>query len=386
MGSHVTNAPDGVDYWNATAGADLARMMRLAGTPEKTQAGFNHFFATQLAPALGGKPDGSGTQKGSVVGWDGSPFEYSFEFKESTKTADVRFVADVTKHRPLDAERPLSTAHGRAIIDYLAKHTPNFDSTWDRAVERNFNCEDLPTSVQQGLIDKLGFITPMILGFDIKPKMLDQFPDHPGGVAPVMLKSYYSPHYTVAHNSIQGGNWTAILDSVHNLPDIQTSPNILTALQCLVDYVADKPHYRAATRFMATDFIAPGKARLKIYMRYEGDNFDEIWDYYTLGGRIPGLESDKPMLKSLIELATGRYTTPPTGGDPARQARILTKPVAFYFSLTPDKPYPTSKVYYPPARKAPNDLVVARGITEWLDKWEYNDGKIKLEDWVQASL
>lgn len=378
---------DGPSYWYTTAGEDLKRMLQLAGTPEVAQASFMSFFRHVLCPALGEKGRGDPAQEGSMVGWDGSPFEYSFEFKGSTKSPGVRFVADVTRHRPVDDEKPLGNMNVRQIVDYLAKRTPGFDTTWDRAFEQCFTCEHLPAAEQHALIAQLGFHTPMILGFDVKPKiMLDQHGPEQGEIVPVMLKSYYAPHYAVAARNLPG-NWEAITSSIRQLPSLnETSPNLLKGPETLEAYLSDKQHYRKAARFMSTDFITPGKARLKIYMRYDGDDFDEIWDYYTLGGRIPDLDDDKPMLRDLIEMACGRYKLQ-LPRNTVRQTKVTSKPVAFYFSLTPDKPYPTSKVYYPPARKAPSDLVVARGVDEWLGKYGWNTGGgMAIEERVQSVL
>lgn len=78
---------DGALYWWQTSGQDLSRMLQEAGYPDEARRQFLEFFRDTLCPALGAKPYDRSLR--TAVGWDGSPFEYSFEFKQSTKNAGV---------------------------------------------------------------------------------------------------------------------------------------------------------------------------------------------------------------------------------------------------------------------------------------------------------
>ncbi|KAM7198958.1 Aromatic prenyltransferase [Rhypophila sp. PSN 637] len=402
---------DGPAYWYATSGHDLERMMQLAGIPETAQHPFLDFYRNVLCPALGDKPEHPGSscpsQRSSVLGWDGNPFEYSFEFKGSTNKAGVRFAADFTEHRPNNSLNPLSMSQSRRIIDYLRTDIPGFDSTWNEAFDKFFSVEDISPEQQESLIGEVGFQTPMMLGFDIKPSMLDSSsPSSSPHIVPLMLKSYYTPHYmSLARN--MSNNFDAIKASIQQLPNLeQTNPNILKALDMLDSYLATKPEsYKQSAQYMATDFVSPTKARLKIYFRFYNPSpgkdyeFDDIWEYYTLGGRIPGLDGDRDMLRDLIGLVGG-HTSPSSvtqdrsetstdkdtkwKPDKVRVPKTRRKPIALYFSLTPDNPYPTPKLYYNPAQssKLPDDLSIARGIDAWMEMYGWADGGLSVEERV----
>ncbi|KAK4209951.1 tryptophan dimethylallyltransferase-domain-containing protein [Rhypophila decipiens] len=413
MGSLDASNPVATDldspaYWYATSGHDLERMMQLAGIPETAQNPFLEFYRTVLCPALGARPGHTSlscpSQRSSVLGWEGNPFEYSFEFKGSTKKAGVRFAADFTEHRPNNSLHPLSMSQSRHIIDYLRTRVPGFDSTWNDAFDQFFSVEDISPEQQESLIPEVGFQTPIMLGFDIKPGMLD--PSSPSSwpdIVPLMLKSYYTPHYiSLARN--MSNNFDAIKASIQRLPNLeQTSPNILKALDMLDSYLSTKPQsYKQSAQYMATDFVSPAKARLKIYFRFYNPSpgkdyeFDDIWEYYTLGERIPGLDGDRDMLRDLIDLVGG-HTSPssltqnPSASrdkdikwktDKVRVSKTRRKPIALYFSLTPDTPYPTPKLYYNPAQssKLPDDLSIARGIDGWMEKYGWADGGLSVEE------
>ena len=175
------------------------------------------------------------------------------------------------------------------------------------------------------------------------------------------------------------------------MPEIGSYPNILLALKRIEDYVEDNPQYEKCGRGISTDFVKAGTARIKIYMRYWGDSFDEMWDYYTLGGRIPDLQDDKEKLRDLIDLARGSdypadKIKEESPAEKRRRALFGEKPSSMYFSLSPDKPYPIPKLYFYPAFQAPNDQAIAQGIDAWLSKYGWHDGDRSLEERIESVL
>ena len=132
-GNGVVNAQipvndNGSDYWWRTSGTDLSRMLQEADCPEEAQRQFLDFYRETLCPLLGGRPEKDSLP--AAVGWDGNPFEYSFEFKGSTKNPGVRFVLDLSELRPADKEYPLSIANSEKVLQTLNKRSPMFDDTW----------------------------------------------------------------------------------------------------------------------------------------------------------------------------------------------------------------------------------------------------------------
>lgn len=188
---------------------------------------------------------------------------------------------------------------------------------------------------------------------------------------PVMAKSYFPPCFVAADRGFN--RFRALSLGIRQISNIGHYPNILLALKTIEDYVQDNPQYETSGRGLATDFVKPGKARLKMYMRYWGNSFDEIWDYYTLGGRIPNLDDDKEKLRDLIYLTKGSEYPPDMTRNETPEAQhrrnlFAEKPTSFYFSLSPDRPHPVPKFSFYPASQAPNDQAIAQGIDAWLTK------------------
>jgi DMATS type aromatic prenyltransferase len=128
MGTIPVTRMDGSLYWWRTSGRDLWRMLDEANYPQQTKHQFLDFYRDTICPLLGSAPGPSSLP--TAVGWDGSPFEYSFEFKGTTRNPGVRFVLDLSQLRPADEEHPLRSANVDAVIKVLAMTSPRFDDTW----------------------------------------------------------------------------------------------------------------------------------------------------------------------------------------------------------------------------------------------------------------
>ncbi|KAH7313942.1 aromatic prenyltransferase [Stachybotrys elegans] len=358
-------------------------MLDEANYPQQTKHQFLDFYRDTICPLLGSAP-GPGSLP-TAVGWDGSPFEYSFEFKGTTRNPGVRFVLDLSQLRPADDEHPLESPNVNAVIKTLSMTSPMFDDSWHRALSRWCVYSNDTPSKQKALVAEAGFRTPTILGFDINPKITKLAPE----LLPVMAKSYFPPDFVGIDKGFN--RFQAISLGIRQIPDIGYHPNILLALNMIENYVEARPEYESCARGLSTDFVKPGKARLKIYIRYWGDTFDDIWDFYTLGGQIPTMEGEEQKIRDLICLACGseypaekREQT--SESDTKRRVRFAQKPSSLYFSLSPDKPYPIPKLYFYPASKAHNDEAIAQGLDAWFKKYEWYDGGKTVEEMVSNVL
>jgi DMATS type aromatic prenyltransferase len=369
-------------YWWNTSGRDLANMLREANYPEEVQRNFLSYYRDSICTQLGPRPDSNSAKSG--VGWDGSPLEYSWELKGSTKKSAVRFVVDLSPLHPADNENPLSMESTQKVVDAMAAKTPGFDDTWVHSLKRWFVYSHLSPEEQKALVKESGQQTSVILGFDIYPTI-----SAPGGL-PVMAKIYYPPCYAAAAKGIT--RWQAVAQGIQQLPEINSFPNILKSLAVIDDYLADKPiEWQSGVRYLATDLVKPGKARMKMYMRCWGDSFDEIWDYYTLGGRIPELNEDKEKFRDLVDLLSGSGYETTAGNQEATmtQTRFTSatkKLTAIYFSLSAENPTPAPKLCLYPSNFAPSDEVIAKGLDAWLNKYEWHEGGKSMEERVKNVL
>ncbi|KAL9080012.1 MAG: hypothetical protein Q9157_001157 [Trypethelium eluteriae] len=375
----MASTSQGLPYWWSTSGRDLANMLHEANYPEEVQRHFLSYYRDIICPRLGGQPGEDSVKSG--VGWDGNPLEYSFELKGTTKTQAVRFVVDLTQLRPADRSSPLSMDTTQKVVDMMADKAPGFDENWSKSLQRWFVYDHLSEDEQKALIAKAGQQTSVILGFDIFKRVAG-----PDGL-PVMAKVYYPPCYTAAAKGIT--RWQAVRQGIQQLPGVSSYPNILKSTEIINDYLSDKPReWQMGTRYLATDLVGPEKARMKVYMRCFGRTFDDIWDYYTLGGRITGVEEDKEKFRDMMNFVSGtnNYDAEISKQDPLDETRYRSatgKLTAIYFSISADNPIPAPKLCIYPANFAPNDEVIAKGLDKWLTKYGWHHEGASMEEQVK---
>ncbi|KAJ6783323.1 hypothetical protein PWT90_02558 [Aphanocladium album] len=362
-------------YWWQTSGRDLARMLEEAEYPEQVRKQFLDFYRTVLCPQLGTKPRHD--SKVACMSWDGTPFEYSFELRGSTKKQKVRFSIDLTQLRPTDPAFPLNINSTQTVVDILAKRTPGFDDAWYKSIKSSFVHSDLSSADQHALVAKTGYYTQVGLGFDIasKPSADDSLP--------VLGKVYFPPCFAAAQQGIT--RWDAVQNAIRALPAVDQVPNIIKSMELIDDFVTtNSDEYRHGPRFLATDFVSPDKSRLKVYFRQPFQDFESIWNFYTLGGRIPGLDEDKEMVRDLFAMA-GNTTGQVQTGDESKPhyTTVAQKMTAIYFSLSPNNPLPAPKILFYPKNIAENDEIITRGVDQWLHKYNWYDGGKSMEQRTQ---
>ncbi len=89
-----------------------------------------------------------------------------------------------------------------------------------------------------------------------------------------------------------------------------------------------------------------------------GEAFDEIWDFYTLGGRITGLTGDKDKFRELVGLTS---ETGAMKGNARPSTHVRRKATTMYFFLPGDNPCPAPKINIYPANFAVNGESIIRG-------------------------
>lgn len=347
--------------------------MKVAAYPAETQNVFLSYYHDVVCPLLGSAPDASDPGQAKSWTWDGSTHEYSFEIKEGEiDRPEVRFVLDTSCLQPRDAANPLNLVFTDVLINTFARRAPGFDSTWYRALRRYFDYSYLPQHEQKRLADHAGHVSPILVGFDLARNIPPASSE--SSMLPVVGKVYFLPCFAAAAEKTD--RFTVICRAIHALPGIDTHPNILSALASIEAYLASKPKdWANGARYLASDFVIPEKSRLKIYLRCPSTHFDDVWDYFTLGGRISGLEEDKEKYRDFINLLGGSCSS--SFGPNVNRNVITTanrhKLTTLYFSLDDRYPIPAPKIAFCARNFADNDAVVAKGLDAWLTKYGWKD-------------
>lgn len=92
-----------------------------------------------------------------------------------------------------------------------------------------------------------------------------------------------------------------------------------------------------------------------VYFRFGGNSFAGIWDYYTLGGRIPVLDEDKEKFRELVDLRGCKCRMK---HDARPVTNVARKATAIYFSLSASNSYSAPKFNFYPAAWARTDETI----------------------------
>ncbi|KAH7308598.1 aromatic prenyltransferase [Stachybotrys elegans] len=375
---------NGSRYWWESTGRDLANMLRAANYPQQTQHQFLSYYKNFLCPLLGGAISNDNESHMRSWTWDGSTHEYSFELKGSMKTPEVRFVGDFSQLRPVNWTDPLSSAKTDQVLATLATRIPGFDDTWYKSLKDFLGCSHLPSSTQKELVVETGHASPILVGFDI-------FREAPqdSNMLPALGKVYFLPCFAAAAKNTT--RFQIIRAAICQLPTISSKPNILSSLALIEEYLASKSEdWENGARFLSTDLLSSDQTRLKLYFRCPDSHFETIWDYFTLGGRIPGLQDAKSQYRDFIEFLTDEAV-----GNQVRSSRALAggietgsrrKMTTIYFSLDNKNPYPAPKVAFCARNFAANDAQVARGLDRWLGKYGWDDCNKSIEEYIRHAM
>lgn len=370
-------------YWWETTGCDIANMMAVAGYSQATQRAFLSYYRDAVCPLLGDIPDLSDPTQAKSWTWDGSTHEYSFELHKG-KPNLVRFVLDASPLRPVDVANPLNPAPTDALIETFASRAPGFDSTWYNALKQQFDYSHLPANEQRRLAVEAGHLSPILIGFDITRELPPQAATPEA--LPVVPKAYFLPCFRATAEKTT--RFAAICTAIRALPGINKRPNILSALATVEAYLATMPaDWANGARFLGTDLVSPDKTRLKIYLRCPGTRFDDIWDYFTLGGRIPGLDVDKEKYRDFISLLGGESSAK-SGKNNSNSIETAnrSKRTTIYFSLDSKSPVPSPKVAFCARNFAANDTVIARGLDTWLARYGWTTAAVATDENAATSI
>ncbi|KAJ7346400.1 aromatic prenyltransferase [Mycena albidolilacea] len=376
-------------YWWHTIGGDIAALLHEARYSARTQSAFLTFFKYVICPHLGPAPSTTSARSSLTMG--GHPFEYCLEFEGgTTRNPIVKVVVDASPLRSTSLHGPLSMATTDAVVATLVPRVPGFDASWYLSFRRFFDLAHLPLAEQRVLIDSAGHQSPVELGFDI------QHEHHPSPDSlPVLAKVYFLPCFIAAARGIT--RWRAAKLAFSSLPGFESGnmPRLQAALALVDVFLTEKGvEWEDEVRCIATDFVKPEKARLKIYFRCPaGASVQEVRDACTLGGRIAGMDGeDRAHLEGLIASIAGKADARDAGevGMQTPQEAWHAKRTMVYMSLSDEHPVSASKVLVWARGLAPTDGAIARRTDGWLQRNGCNDpqrsrGK-SVEEMVQSIL
>lgn len=250
------------------------------------------------------------------------------------------------------------------------------------------------------LSDTAGSFGDTGIGFDLRPQLSRYLlADYPQAI-PADAKAYFVAVWKAREENTT--RWQLIRRAILGLPHLhEDAPGIVSGLRAVDDFLAGcPPEVGNLISIVATDLVEPRKARIKFYCKVPAGStsadFEQVFEWLTLGGRIAALKNDRALLQDLFDLVHGvdsrsaECDNDPTRTHPADLDQYIHRtelaktglappqvaPCSVYFSLAGDSPEPTAKLILGAKYNSRTDAEIAEGIETFLreQKWPRSFG------------
>lgn len=341
--SHSKNS----NYWREKLLGYLDKMLSGGNYTPIQHSKHLEFFSQWVIPLLGPKPRSVNGEYvpifNSYMCDDYTPIELSLAWKSASSKPMVRVGIEPL---PTDEQADLSqiVAYGLRVIDSLQQVSQYPDSAFT-------NYFALDTSLFLEILEIIGFSNgqfrkgPMIvsnifLGFDL-------LPGH------VQLKAY-----CILNNALDPIEKHALVSKVISAYAKDT------AASAILTYFQSKPASWYSTSspepfIIGVDCTGTRDARIKIYVRYNVTDFEQIVDQLSLGGRIP------VSLACIAALRDLWYRFVADDSDPFLRPSH-TSGIPFYYEFNTTKSLPSVKVNIPVRLMGKTDQAITAITADWL--------------------
>lgn len=261
-------------FWWSMLGESFATLLKSNQYSENNQLYYLRWFQKWILGSFGPRPIDGKVHYRPEFAWDGTPLEFSINWKEKKPTRTVRFTAEPATQ---DSGTPADLLNQRAAHDLfkaMSSDIPGIDLT-------RFNLLLSETSVPDEFAEKV--LAELPPGHP-KSRVLVAY-DLEGGA--VVAKAYYNPEHLsilkgipsheVVFNAIRKctgpfGTYDASIAAVHDFLNTHAGPVVtLLANDCVVDSAS---------------------SRLKVYVTSPVTTLAVALENFNLAGRITGPRSE----------------------------------------------------------------------------------------------
>jgi DMATS type aromatic prenyltransferase len=261
-------------FWWSMLGESFATFLKSSQYSEEHQLYYLRWFQKWILGSFGPRPvDGKAYHRPEFA-WDGSPLEFSINWKEKKPTRTVRFTAEpMTRNsgRPADL---LNQRAAHELFTAMSRDVPGIDLT-------RFNLLLSETSVPDHFAEKV--LAELPAGHP-KSRVLVAY-DLEGGA--VVAKAYYNPE----HKSILKGipSYQVVFDAIRKC----TGPygTYDASIAAVEEFLTS--HVGPVVTLLANDCVVDSpSSRLKVYVTSPVTNLTTALENFNLAGRITGPRSE----------------------------------------------------------------------------------------------
>ena len=338
-------------FWWRTTGIPFAILLQKSGYSLDAQCQHLLFYYRCVVTELGAGPNAQGLpiQWSSFMTDNFGPIELSWEWGCGGTTPTVRFSIEPIGPQ---AGTPADPINQYATHRLVRQYQPLLTNC-DLSLFNHFSKELLSYNYSSGELDAQGHKSRTFVAFEL-------------GKDGIMLKAYFIPTFRAAE--LKQSTWKTVVQSIEDLPNY--SPSSYSGLTTIQKYLStSRQGPGIAAELFAVDCVEATQSRLKIYVRSRETSFDSVRDVMTLGGALNDSKTARGIkeLESLWRRVLAIPQDFPTSEElPQRDHR--TAGILYYFDVKQGNPTPGVKVYIPVRHYGSNDMAVAEGLAQYLEK------------------
>nr|UQE90685.1 prenyltransferase PT1 [Periconia sp.] len=267
------NSEDDAFWWSAS-GQPLCTLLQQNQYSHDRQLYLLRWFRQRVLPSLGPRPSGTKPYYGSWLTYDGSPLEYSLNWKEKKPNQTIRFTIEPTSSKAGTAADRLNQLGAKELLTTLSKEIPSIDL-------KRFNLflEDtyVPDDAIEEVISKhpAGFPQSRVwVAFDLERS------------GDIVAKAYFLPHWREIYTGTP--TKTIVFDAIKKCNGPLGSYD--ASIAALDGYLESFPSEEAPKIvLLSNDCVADSPAaRMKVYLHTSVDTLAKAKDMFHLGGRLSG--------------------------------------------------------------------------------------------------
>lgn len=261
-------------FWWAKFGPPLSTLLKTAGYSEEGQLNYLRWFHRWIPRSLGPRPVDGKPRYPSTMTLDGSPLEYSLNWKEKKTGQLIRFTAEPTSHEtgvPVDA---INRAAARHLLTSMAAEVPGIDLGLFDALQAATRVPDDQVERVQALIPAGALEMRVVVAYDLEDTSL-------------VAKAYFNPEPRAIHDGTSPTEvaLAAALSCGGPHGSYAAPVEAVRAHLRAHDHVPRGPH----VFLMAIDCVAASpKSRVKLYVLSPVRTLAAALDMFSLGGRLAG--------------------------------------------------------------------------------------------------
>lgn len=116
-------------FWWGALGRSFASLLSASQYCHKQQLQYLRWFYKTIAPSLGPRPTNGKPHYAATFTYDGSPFEYSLNWKEKKASQIIRFTTEPSSLEAGTAADPFNQLTAKEVLKGLTEYIPGLDLT-----------------------------------------------------------------------------------------------------------------------------------------------------------------------------------------------------------------------------------------------------------------